>query len=332
MPCPGAVGAVGAPLLSSATRRAQLDFTTRLLAPEIGGDRASRLRAPAAPGASPPPPLTPPRQPTATAVGTEQPTAAAELPSALTDPDAWRGYAARLHAAPQLPYGDRGFSIAPAERGAGVAAPAMLAYLRSARESGGAFAAVVLGGAEPPFSLAAWARSEGVSEAADGGRVVAKGRAGGRAGRAARPSSDFSLYVDLWLADGSARWGLHAPFTPNESRWHLALLDVPPLDAPPAPPVLTMRVHMLFRRRRGRAWFSTAGPRLLPPSARLRDGGFTLGQKCAWLHEVRFWEHARDSASPEEQAELLPASVRGALSPVVLARCSASRMQMASVT
>ena len=192
---------------------------------------------------------------------------------------------------------------------------ALHTQLRHEGESGGAFAAVVLGGAEHPFSLAAWGRSENVEEGAT---------------LPAHPS-DFSLLVDLWLVDGSHRWGLHAPFTPNESRWHLALLEIEPHAS------LTMRVCTLFRRRRGRAWFGAAGPRLLPPSAVLHD--FSPAQKCAWLREVGFWEHAGGSLHRQPQQrggaasdaerlagaaaalQLLTPSVRTAVSPRDVIQC-----------
>ena len=45
------------------------------------------------------------------------------------------------------------------------------------------------------------------------------------AGRLPQPS-DFALHVELWRADGAHPYSLHAPFTPNESRWHMALLEV----------------------------------------------------------------------------------------------------------
>ena len=97
---------------------------------------------------------------------------------------------------------------------------ALLVQLRHEDDSGGAFAAVVLGGAEHPFSLAAWGRSE--LEHVEEGAMPATAPK-----RPAQPS-DFALLVELWLLDGSHRSGLHAPFTPNESRWHLALLEVDP--------------------------------------------------------------------------------------------------------
>ena len=97
---------------------------------------------------------------------------------------------------------------------------ALLVQLRHEDDSGGAFAAVVLGGAQHPFSLAAWGRAE--LENVEEGAMPATAPK-----RPAQPS-DFALLVELWLLDGSHRSGLHAPFTPNESRWHLALLEVDP--------------------------------------------------------------------------------------------------------
>jgi hypothetical protein len=151
----------------------------------------------------------------------------------------------------------------------------LLVQLRHEDDSGGAFAAVVLGGAEHPFSLAAWGRSELRAPSSEL-QHLEEGASTTRPKRAAHPS-DFSLLVDLWLLDGSHRFGPHAPFTPNESRWHLALLEVDPRTS------LTMRVCTRFRHRRGRAWFGGAGPRLLPPSALLRD--YSHAQKCAWFLE-----------------------------------------------
>ena len=154
-----------------------------------------------------------------------------------------------LYAAPQLPYGRAGFARVNLSGAAGDVIDnltgsvgddlngdvggdvsgdvsggpplgALLVQLRHEDDSGGAFAAVVLGGAEHPFSLAAWGRAEleNVEESAMPATAPK---------RPAQPS-DFALLVELWLLDGSHRSGLHAPFTPNESRWHLALLEVDP--------------------------------------------------------------------------------------------------------
>lgn len=97
---------------------------------------------------------------------------------------------------------------------------ALLVQSRHEDDGGGAFAAVVLGAAQHPFSLAAWGRAE--LEHVEEGAMPATAPK-----RRAQPS-DFALLVDLWLLDSSHRSGLHAPFTPNESRWHLALLEVDP--------------------------------------------------------------------------------------------------------
>jgi hypothetical protein len=77
----GAVAAAGAPLLSSSSPRGQLDLSARLLS--------------AAPTPTPTP--TPTTAPTPTR--RRAPTQRAAAPAA--DADAWRGYAARLYAAPQ---------------------------------------------------------------------------------------------------------------------------------------------------------------------------------------------------------------------------------------
>ena len=55
--------------------------------------------------------------------------------------------------------------------------------LRHEEEGGGAFAAIVLGGAEHPFALAAWGRSQ--LEPLESGRLVEE-------------PSDFALHVELW--------------------------------------------------------------------------------------------------------------------------------------
>ena len=79
----GAVAAAGAPLLSSSSPRGQLDLSARLLS--------------AASAPTPTPTPTPTTAPTPTR--RRAPTQRAAAPAA--DADAWRGYAARLYAAPQ---------------------------------------------------------------------------------------------------------------------------------------------------------------------------------------------------------------------------------------
>lgn len=108
--------------------------------------------------------------------------------------------------------------------------------LRHEEEGGGAFAAIVLGGAEHPFALAAWGRSEldldladrpqseeghastghASTQLEDGARSARSERSTSRsrsarsappleAGRLVEPS-DFSLLVELWRVDGSHRY------------------------------------------------------------------------------------------------------------------------------
>ena len=112
----------------------------------------------------------------------------------------------------QLPYSRAGFErVNLTAAAADVSGDALRVELRHEEEGGGAFAAIVLGGAEHPFALVAWGRAE--LESLESGRLVEE-------------PSDFALHVELWRADGAHPYSLHAPFTPNESQWHMALLEV----------------------------------------------------------------------------------------------------------
>ena len=84
----------------------------------------------------------------------------------------------------QLPYSRAGFErVNLTAAAADVSGDALRVDLRHEEQGGGAFAAIVLGGAEHPFTLAAWGRSE--LQPLESGRLVEE-------------PSDFALHVELW--------------------------------------------------------------------------------------------------------------------------------------
>ena len=100
----------------------------------------------------------------------------------------------------------------------------------SPEEHRGVFAVVTLNQRVPaPIIAECWSKAQGASGGVDG---------------------DYSLYLDLEYSDGTPLWGQLAPFSPGTHGWQRREVTVWP-----AKPVKTVRVHGIFRRRTGTAWF-----------------------------------------------------------------------------
>jgi len=111
---------------------------------------------------------------------------------------------------------------------------------RTARR--GASQTVVLNQKRPePIVAAAWSKAEGVG--------------GGGGG-------DYSLYLDLVYTDGTPLWGQVAPFAGGTHDWQRRQAVVMP-----AKPVRSLTVHLLLRRRTGKAWFRGAQLHVIRPPA-----------------------------------------------------------------
>ena len=95
----------------------------------------------------------------------------------------------------------------------------------------GAFTTVVLNQSRAvPLSIAGWSRADGVDGVAD---------------------NDYSIYVDVTYADGSALWGQTALFETGTHDWQRQALTLFP-----SKPVKSLNVYALLRNHTGTAWFS----------------------------------------------------------------------------
>ncbi len=112
----------------------------------------------------------------------------------------------------------------------------------------GAVAAIVLDQREPgPIVIAAASRAENVT---------------------GEPDADYSLYIDLHHADGTASYGHVLPFAVGSHDW-----EVRQRVLTPALPVQRAFVHCLFRNRHtGTVWFDDVSVREVAPPAVVFDG------------------------------------------------------------
>jgi len=75
------------------------------------------------------------------------------------------------------------------------------------------------------------------------------------------PSSDYSIYLDLTYTDGTPLWGQIAAFAPSNSGWQKKTVTVFPTK-----PVKSMNLYLLFRNKKGTAWFDDIEAKQLKPS------------------------------------------------------------------
>ncbi len=114
----------------------------------------------------------------------------------------------------------------------------------------GALADVVLNQREPaPLLVSGWSRAKDVSGA---------------------PDSDYSVYVDLELADGTPLWGQDAPFSTGTHGWQRRQVLITP-DRP----IRSARIYALFRHHTGEAWFDDF------QAVQLTGSGFFDSQRIA---------------------------------------------------
>ena len=114
-----------------------------------------------------------------------------------------------------------------------------------------------------PIVAVAWSKAEGV-----GGSQ----------------NSDYSLYLDLVYADGTALWGQIASFNVGSHDWERRRVIVFPEK-----PVKTVTFHMLLRRHAGKAWFRDPKLHVVrpPEGACLFDGVAVVPKETAEGFQVR---------------------------------------------
>ena len=113
----------------------------------------------------------------------------------------------------------------------------------------GASQTVVLNQTRPePIVAVAWSKAEAVTGS---------------------PDSNYSLYLDLVLADGSSLWGQVARFNVGSHDWERRQVTILPEK-----PVRSVAFHMLLRDHGGKAWFRNAELRVVqtPEGACMFDG------------------------------------------------------------
>ena len=109
--------------------------------------------------------------------------------------------------------------------------PSLRCRTTAGGQTTGAFTTVALNQARAlPLSIAGWSRADGVDGVAD---------------------NDYSIYVDVTYADGSALWGQTALFETGTHDWQRQILTLFP-----SKPVKSLNVYALLRNHIGTAWFS----------------------------------------------------------------------------